>query len=101
MQVKTQAAQLSAAAVEGAFAAAVHARREAKLLDTAQKFEQLYRCELDRLQRLYLHDMGVRLHLQLASHACTSLTCSMCRAKRCMMAFRCLKQHPANALVWV
>ena len=60
MQVAAQAAALHAAVQDRDFTVAVAQRREATLLDVAAKHEQLYRFEVDRLQRLYVYDMQVR-----------------------------------------
>ena len=68
MQAQTKVAAANAECTQHKFAAAVSQRREAKLLDTAQKFGQLYSFEIDRLQKLYLHDMQARTQpLLLAS----------------------------------
>ena len=80
MQVYERTALARAAAKERDFARAVYARREAKLLATAQLFEVQYRGEVDRLQKLYVYDMEVRMQLHPGLPCMrTSPTCSRAR----------------------
>ena len=84
MQVQEKMAQASAASEERELAAAVHARREAKLLATAQLFEVQYRSEVDRLQKLYVHDMEVRMQLQPRLPCMHKSYPFQCTATQCM-----------------
>jgi hypothetical protein len=62
VQVQEEVAAANAACLQHKFAAAVAQRREAKLLDTAREFGKLYAFEIERLSKLYIHDMQARAH---------------------------------------